>query len=289
MKRILQILCLILVSQIFNGAKCSKSPVEPETPIDAPSLVTVWIQLNQNLQSFATVTWEKSPQHDKSEFKGYFVITYIVDRSGKPVQALDSIFIPKVDSRKVILSNIEVGIRYRTDVYSVDLNNKRSKPASSIIYAGVFYGEGTIEQFRSDSTTNAGFGWEPFSGSGNQYKFIHSNFANIDLHLRVHNNLLTFFSPDFIIKNTNVRKTRFYLLPTTGQKAFEDILSLEEPSLTGVSVNKDNVYLLRTNDSIYVKLWVKDIRTVGSGVNAYQSVDFAYRLQPIVNLRVVKK
>ncbi|MGB9665206.1 MAG: hypothetical protein ACPL25_09875, partial [Ignavibacteria bacterium] len=187
--------------------------------------------------------------------------------------------------------NIQRGIRYKTYVYAVNQDNKRSIPFGTIIYAGVYYGEGMIDEFKLSGAARSGYGWTPSTGVGSQYSFGQSNYPYIDLHMRLDSmsNVLTFYSPNVKAAFPGARVTKFAVLPKTAQDGFDMVEGLEEPTLSAVSVVKDNVYLLKTQDSVYVKVWVKNIKTTGSGTDAYRTAEFEYKIQPIVNLRVVKR
>ncbi len=284
---------LISASFVFTGADCSKS-TEPETPTsqtpNPPANVYVVVDAIAGSNSFAIISWDKSPQHDNSDFKGYIVVTYVVNQLGDPQSTYDSVFIPKIESRKRTLQ-IERGVRYKSYVYAINNDGKRSVPFGTVIYAGVYYGEGQVDEFKLTGTAKSGFGWNPSTGEGTQYSFGQSNYPYIDLHLRVDSasNVLTFYSPNVKAAYPGARVTRFALVNKTAQDGFDLVEGLEEPSLAAISVVKDNVYLLKTQDSIYVKVWVKNIKTTGSGTDAYKTVEFEYKIQPITNLRVVKR
>ncbi len=282
---------LIFILSIMFWA-CKENVTEPAQPTPAPNPpanVYVTVDAVAGGESFAIISWDKSPQHDDANFKGYLVVTYRVDNLGQPISKFDSVFIPKIESRKRTLANIQRGIRYKTYVYAENQDGKRSTPFGSVIFAGVFYGTGQIDEFKATGPARSGYGWNISTGAGTQYSFGSANYPNIDLHMRLENNVLTFFSPDVKAGSPGARKTKFSLVPKTKQEGFDLVETLEEPTLSSISVVKDNVYLLKTQDSIYVKVWVKNIKTTGSGTEAYQTAEFEYKLQPIVNMRVVKR
>lgn len=292
--KVLLVLFTLALYLSFTGSDCSKS-TEPEQPQsqapNPPANVYVVVDAIAGGESFAIVSWDKSPQHDNSDFKGYLVVTYTVNQLGEPTSTIDSVFIPKIESRRRTIQNIQRFVRYKTYVYAVNNDGKRSIPFGTVIYAGVFYGEGVIDEFKLTGTAKSGYGWNPATGEGSQYSFGQSNYPNIDLHMRVDSasNVLTFYSPNVKAAYSGARITKFAVVPKTGQDGFDLVEGLEEPTLSAVSVVQNNVYLLKTQDSIYVKVWVKNIKTTGSGTDAYKSAEFEYKIQPITNLRVVKK
>lgn len=284
-------LFLFVTILAFTGSQCSSDTTEPTTPkvINPPTNVSVTVDAIAGGSSFAIIKWDKSPQHDDTDFRGYIVVTYVVNQAGEPVSTFDSTFIPKVESRQRVVQNIERGVRYKSYVYAVNIEGKKSTPFGSVIFAGVYYGEGTIDEFKSTGPAQSGYGWNPSTGEGTQYSFGQTNYPYIDLHMRTENNVLSFYSPKVKAAYPGARDTKFAIVSGTGQSAFDLVEGLEEPTLSSVSVVKDNVYLLKTQDSIYVKVWVRNIKTTGSGTDAYQTAEFEYKIQPIVNLRVVKR
>lgn len=293
-KKMLVLLCLLTLYLSFTGADCSKStqPEQPQTQApNPPANVYVTVDAVAGGESFAIVSWDKSPQHDDANFKGYIVVTYVVNQLGDPQSTFDSAFVSKIDSRKRVIQNIQRNVRYKSYVYAVNNDGKRSTPFGTVIYAGVYFGDGMIDEFKLTGTAKSGFGWNISTGVGTQYSFGQSNYPFIDLHMRVDSasNVLTFYSPNVKASNPGARVTKFSVVSKTGQDGFDLVENLEEPTLSAVSVVKDNVYLLKTQDSIYVKVWVRNIKTTGSGTDAYQTAEFEYKVQPISNLRVVKR
>jgi len=293
-KTLLSLIVAFTIYFLFTAANCSKT-TEPEQPVskapEPPANVSVVVDAIAGGDAFATVSWEKSPQHDDANFKGYIVVTYVVNQLGDPQSTFDSVFVPKIESRKRVIQNIRRGIRYKTYVYAVNQDNKRSIPFGTVIYAGVYYGEGVVDEFKLTGPARSGYGWNPATGQGAQYSFAQANYPNIDLHMRLDSasNVLTFYSPNVKAAFPGARSTKFAVVPKTAQVGFDLVEGLEEPILSAVSVVKDNVYLLKTQDSIYVKVWIKNIKTTGSGTDAFRTAEFEYKIQPIANLRVVKR
>lgn len=292
--KLVSLLVLVTIYFTLIGADCSKStaPEQPQSQApNPPANVYVVVDAVAGGESFAIISWDKSPQHDNSDFKGYIVVTYTVNQLGEALTTVDSVFVPKIESRKRTIQNIQRFVRYKSYVYAVNNDGKRSIPFGTVVYAGVYYGEGMIDEFKLTGTAKSGFGWNPSTGEGSQYSFGQANYPNIDLHMRVDSasNVLTFYSPNVKAAYPGARITRFAVVSKTGQEGFDLVEGLEEPTLAAVSVVKDNIYLLKTQDSIYVKVWVKNIKTTGSGTDAYKTAEFEYKIQPITNLRVVKK
>lgn len=288
-QKLFVLLILFTLSFCSVGSNCSTS-TEGNPPISvAPATnITVVVNAVAGGNSSAIVSWDKSADDSKTDFKGYVAITYVVNASGESQSRFDSVLILKTESRKRTLTPINRGTRYKTYVYATNNNGVLSSPISSVIYAGVYSNDdGIIDEFKETGSAKSGFGWNPSNGAGTQYLFDSTNFADIDLHLRMDGTILTFFSPKQ--KNSRARDTKFFQIPGTKQTAFDLVEGLIEPNLSAISAVKDNVYLLKTQDSIYVKVWVKNIKTTGSGIEAYQTVEFDYKVQPIVNLRVLKR
>lgn len=293
-RKLLALILAVTLYFAFTGADCAKS-TEPEQPQsqapNPPANVYVAVDAVAGGESFAIVSWDKSPQHDDSNFRGYIVVTYVVNQMGDPQSTFDSAFVSKIDSRKRVVQNIQRNVRYKSYVYAVNNDGKKSIPFGTVIYAGVYFGEGMIDEFKLTGTAKSGYGWVPSTGVGTQYSFGQSNYPFIDLHMRVDStsNILTFYSPNVKAAYTGARATKFAVVSKTGQDGFDLVEGLEEPTLSAVSVVKDNIYLLKTQDSIYVKVWVKNIKTTGSGTDAYRTAEFEYKIQPITNFRVVKR
>jgi hypothetical protein len=290
MARFFEIFLLIGFGFGFLGSDCSSVTTEPETPVTvAPAAdLTIVVNAVAGGNSFAIASWNQSTDHSKTDFKGYIIVTYEVDSVGVNISKFDSVVVLKTESRKRNIASISRFKRYKTYVYAVNNSDKLSTPISSIIYAGVFYNnDGIIDEFKDTSPAKSGYGWNPSTGVGVQYSFALANFSNIDLHMRMDGTVLTFYSPKQ--GDSRARSTKYFQVPGDKQSAFDLVEGLTEPILSKISVIKDNVYLLKTQDNIYIKLWVKNIKTTGSGVSAYQTVEFDYKVQPIVNLKVVKR
>ncbi|MBM4175074.1 MAG: hypothetical protein FJ213_02725 [Ignavibacteria bacterium] len=288
--KLFSILLLFGLSFSFLGSDCSTGTDEPVTPTTvAPATgLTIAVDAVAGGNSFAIANWNQSADHSKSDFKGYIVSTYEVNLMGENISKFDSTLVLKTESRKRTINSIARGKKYKTYVYAVNNANKLSIPIGSIIFGGVYYNnDGIIDEFKDPSPAKSGYGWDPSTGVGTQYSFASANFSNIDLHMRTDGTVLTFYSPKQ--GDSRARDTKFSQVPGDKQFAFDLIEGLTEPNLAKISAVKDNVYLLKTQDEIYIKVWVKNIKTTGSGTSAYQTVEFDYKVQPVTNFRVVKK
>ncbi len=288
-RKLLVLLILFTLSFCSIGSNCSTNTEDnPPVSVAPATNITVVVNAVAGGNSSAIVSWDKSADDSNADFNGYVAITYIVNSAGESQSRFDSVLVLKTESRKRTLTTINRGTRYKTYVYATNNNGVLSSPISSVIYAGVYYNDdGIIDEFKETGSAKSGFGWDPSSGVGTQYLFDSTHFVNIDLHLRMDGTVLTFYSPK--VKDSRARDTKISQVPGTKQAAFDLVEGLVEQNLSGIAAVKDNVYLLKTQDSIYVKLWVKNIKTTGFGTDAYQTVEFDYKVQPIVNLRVLKR
>ncbi|MDP4195945.1 MAG: hypothetical protein Q8940_12900 [Bacteroidota bacterium] len=284
----LLLLTLILMMQ-FTGCKSDNNSTGPlpTEQLAPPSNVTVSLYAASG--TGASIRWTASPDQSASDFKGYTVITNRVDSLGSTLGLQDSALIAKGDST---FHNVTLDAgrqyRYQSSVYSVRNDGSRSQAATSVIYAGVYEATSNskIDEFSSAASAKSGFGWDPFTGLGTQYSYSSSNSAMIDLHLRSTGTGLNFYSPSApAVSITNARQTKIGLIGT-GQAAFDKAENLEEPNLDNIAVAQDNVYLIKTQDNYYVKVWVKSI--VKTGNNSYNTVSFDYKIQPMKGLRVLK-
>lgn len=255
----------------------------PITELNPPS--DVRIVLTSISGTSAQVRWTGSTNEGADDFNGYDVVTREVDTAGNLGTQVDSTFLAKDLSKfhTVPLASSR-DIRYQTYVYAVRDDGRRSEPAKSIVYGGIWESSNSkIDEFSQAAAANSGFGWDPFTGLATRYAYTAGNANNIDLHLRTEGGVLSFFSPQ--AKTPGTRRT-FMAQLGTGQTAYDRTEGLVEPNLTNIGVTVDNVYLLRTQDSIYVKVWVRSIAR--EGTNTFSTVTFDSKLQPIEGLRVLK-
>ncbi|MCX8010480.1 MAG: hypothetical protein N3A61_04955, partial [Ignavibacteria bacterium] len=194
----------------------------------------------------------------------------------------------KSEPHQRMLSSISRSVRYKTYVYAFNEKGTISSPVSTPIFAGIYRNnDGIIDEYKTSVENKAGYGWAPLSGVGTQYVFNSTNLDYIDLVCRSNNNILSLYSPKTL--TPQARDTKISQVPGSKQTAFDTMEGLTEPFLSAISIVQDNVYLIKTQDSIYVKLWVKNIKTVGTAPYNYQTVEFEYKVQPIQNLLALKR
>jgi hypothetical protein len=285
-KSFLFIIALLASSFMFIGGDCGTESDPPAaSSVAAPTGVNLLVDANAGGGSFAVISWTHSADQGDADFSHYRVVTYTVDSAGTVQSTFDvQDNVPKTSTTQIV-NSISRGTRYRSYVWAVLSNGTRSDSVATRIYGGVYFNnDGSIDEFSSNGAAESGFGWDPNSGAGTQYAFTSSNFAFIDLHLRsdAGNNLLL-YSPN--VQGGN--KTTLLGLVGAGEAAF-DKTDLEEPTLTSISVAANNVYLLKTQENNYIKVWVKAVNNVVS-VPPYDNVTFDYKVQPIEGLRVVKR
>ena len=87
---------------------------------------------------------------------------------------------------------------------------------------------------------------------------------------------LKFYSP---INYLTGGKTTLYSVVDTGQAAF-DQTTLDEPTFSVVDVAANTVYLIKTQEGYYIKVWIKNISFANNVNTAY----FDYKVQPIIDL-----
>jgi hypothetical protein len=282
------VLIMFTVSFAFIGGDCSSDSEDPEpTPpgsVQPPTNLSIELDAVPGGGSYALIAWSSSTDENNANFRGYDVNTYIVDENGI-IDTIIGSYQGARSPRTYTLSSLERGVRYKTYVSAVLNDGTRSDSVATPVFGGVYYNNnGVIDEFSSNNGAESGYGWDPVTGAGNQYSYTSSNVSNIDLHLRSEDGQLKFFSPNIQSPGT---KTTLIRLIGTGDDAFDQV-NLEEPNLTSVNVNEDEVYLLKTDEGYYIKVWVKDINLVVS-VPPYNEVSFEYKVQPIEGLRILKK
>ena len=293
MKKFCIYLPVILIGVIlsFLALDCKSNSTEPVpvTELAPPTNIKIVVDATDiGGGSFASINWDQSSDEGLSDFSGYVILTDSVDANGNSMGRYDSGFVSKNDAQLYNVLSLVRGERYKSMVYSTT-GSKNSQSAESIIYSGVYLGEGLIDEFSTSSSTKSAYGWDQSTGLGIQYDYTSANSGVIDLEMRSAAGQLTFYSPDAVPSSpiSNPRTTKFSLVGT-GEGDFNKPLSsysdLTEPSSLSIGVTKDNVYLLKTQDSIYVKLWIRIV----SGAT-YQTATFRYKLQPVQNLKVLKR
>jgi hypothetical protein len=238
----------------------------------------------------AIVSWDASPDENSSDFKGYRVITLELN-SNHPATVFQEQALGK-SARSHQVNNINVLTKYQTFVIAELTDGTSSDSIKTPVYSGIFYNtNGSIDSYTSSSNSLSGYGWDVTNGEGTQYSFTQQNSKKIDLHLREESTGSLFFkSPDFLdeLNGTDYKYTKMNLLGY-GQDTFDGTTIDKPDSLfrTEAPVAKDGVYLLKTEEGNYIKIWVKDITQTGNP--AYFNVQFYYKVQPAAGLRILKK
>lgn len=280
----------LLVMAVFVAGCGDDSTDEPVdiTVLNPPSGVKVKIYSASGTS--AQVSWTESSDEGLSDFKGYVVVTNKVTAAGAKIERADSAVVLKSESNfHIVPLDPNRASYYKTVVYAITDDNKKSQSAESIIYAGVYEDiSRTIDQYSATAqSANSGFGWDASTGLGTQYAFSSTNASNIDLHLKMVGSTLTFYSPDAATNPalSGARTTKIGLVGT-GQTAYDKAENLDEPNMASIAVAVDNVYLIKTKDNIYVKVWVKKAQAESG--HTYQTVTFDFKIQPIAGFRVLK-
>ena len=284
-KLLLFSLIILLASYTFMGGDCStdndNSDIPSPTSVDAPGSLSFKVEAEAGGDSKVTFSWTASPDENVSDFKGYRIITVELDSDDNPStfqeQALDKAI------KTHAINPLQRGKRFKTFVLAELNNGTKSDSLETEIYAGIYYNtDGVIDSYVPNSSTMSGFGWNISTGAGNPYAYTQGNALLIDLHMEETREAPYFYSPK--VFGENFKLTRMKLLGS-GQSAFDET-DLPEADETILLVENGNVYLLKTQEDYYVKIWIKSIDPPVIGHN-YYTVHFDYKLQPIQGLRVL--
>ncbi len=280
---------LIILSLPFTGSDCNSSnnPPGPAGGVAAPQNVSVVINSDSTgQQSSAAISWDASPDESMSDFSGYRVVTYKLDNNNNIVSVFQNDNFPSTVHSHTV-DSIGTGTKFHTYVIARLNDGSESDSTGSLVYAGVFYRtDGTIDEYQPGDTSfiESGYGWNIQTGKGTNYLFNSSNTGMIDIILRGGvNDSLTFYSPDLFSPGTKSTK---FLTIGPGQEAF-DLTVLSEPDKDSVRVDSDYVYLIKTREGNYVKIWVKSVNYIAGSIPPYHNVLFDYKVQPIADLRVL--
>jgi len=287
----LTIILMIALTSLFYFNGCDEDTVDPLPVSDVESPTNVKVTLDAVLGGggYATVTWNSSPDESSADFRGYVVITDSVNINGNGLGRFDSAFVDKSAADLYNVTDLVRGRLFKTLVYSVNTDNELSEAAQSVVYSGVYSGTGTIDEFSTSTETQSAFGFDAATGLGTQYPYSSTNGNVIDIHVREENGQLSFYSPGAVPTNpiSPARVTQFALLGQGGDAynmAVEAYDDLTEPTSSTITIADENVYLIKTQDNIYVKIWVTEI----SGTN-FSTVEFTYKLQPVADLKILKR
>ncbi len=268
---------------IFSGcaSDTSTNPQDGTSTIAPPTNVDLLVDAIPGGSSYAIITWNGSSDWTRSDFKGYRVITYILNSSNSITGTFSNDLVSKNTNTKNILSILR-GTRYISYVRAELTNGTKSDSVATKIYGGVYANDnGVIDEYlQSNSSAKSGYGWNVSSGAGTQYALTSSNVSSIDMYMEYLGGL-KFYSPD---NKLTGGKTTLFGVVDTGQVAF-DQTTLEEPTYSVLDVVSNTVYLIKTKEGNYIKVWVREI----DFANNINTVYFDYKVQPIVDLRLVKK
>jgi hypothetical protein len=282
-------LVVLFTSYLFMGGDCS-TDTEPEpepTPdtVAPPGSISLIVDAIPGGNSYALINWTASSSENRSDFKGYRVRTVSLNASGQIISVFEEREVSKTPRSYQVLS-INRGTRYKTFLWAELNDGKKSDSLETKVYSGVYYNNnGVIDSYTSDpSNSKSGYGWNVNTGAGSQYSYTETNSGLIDINLRLLENELFFFSPDVF---NNLYKTTAFSLVGSGLQAFDET-DLLEPSGSIIKVQLDNVYLIKTHEGYYIKIWIKAINPP-SGNRNYFIVNFDYKVQPVEGLRLVKR
>ena len=282
----LLLFCLVTVftSYTFMGGDCSTNNDEnidlPVNTVAPPASFTFKLEAEPGGDSEAIFNWTASPDENNSDFEGYRIITVRLNADDEIVSVIQVQALGKTFRSHSI--SIDRGIRYKTFLLAELNDGAGSDSLETNVYAGIFYNnDGQIDSYEENSS-ESGFGWDVTTGSGTQYPYTEGNADKIDLHIRELGNDPYFFSPDGL--NENFKLTRMKNIGS-GQSAFDET-DLPEADETFLIVNLGDVYLVKTQEEYYAKIWIKSI-TSPDDSQSYYTVQFEYKLQPIRGLRVL--
>jgi hypothetical protein len=297
-KALSSVLAIFFLIFSLTGGDCGKQTTGPSAvkTVAAPQNVSVVLgatpldsAVTQN--SYAIVSWGASTDENNPDFRGYRIITVELNSSNQVKLNLEEKALDK-SVKSYTVNDIQPMKRYKTMVVAELTDGTRSDSVQTPVYGGVYYNNnGSIDSYNSSGNSQSGYGWDISTGEGTQYSYIQANSKKIDLHMREESTGALFFkSPDFLdeLLGTSYKYTKLDLIGY-GQEAFDETIISKPDSLfrTEAPVSKDGVYLLKTQEGNYIKIWVKDIQQTGSPV--YSNVKFYYKVQPITGLRILKR
>ena len=277
------VIVVFLLSYLFIGGECSTNSDDPEPlpqPVAPPTDLSLNIGANTGGgESFARISWTASIDEDKNDFRGYRITTYALNSSNEvsyifEVRAINS------SVTNYTVNSIGRNVKYKSLIHAELTDGTQSAFLETPIYAGIFYNNNGSINSHIDNNSLSCYGWDTQSGNGNQYLYIEGNSNLIDLHLRETSGTLFFYAPDFF--ENNFRSSKINLVGL-GQNAFDET-DLQEPDKTGIAISDESVYLLKTQEGNYIKIWIREIDEVQG---QYFNVKFEYKVQPIQGLRIL--
>ena len=283
---LLSVLMSLIISYTFMGGDCNKDNNDDITApttntVSPPGSFTFNVDAVAGGDASVTFNWTASPDANKSNFKGYRIITAEVDSNGNVTSVLQEV--SRIKNLTYSIDPLDRGRRYKTYLCSELEDGTLSDSLETEIYAAVFYNtDGVIDSYVQNSSTLSGFGWNISTGAGTPYSYTQGNAALIDLHLEETHSAPYFYTPNAF--DDNFKLTRMKLVGS-GKTGFDET-NLPEADVTILSVEYDNVYLLRTQDDYYIKIWIKSVEPPGL-TQDYYTIHFDYKVQPIKGLRVL--
>ena len=281
----------------LTAGDCGKQTTGPVTveKVAAPQNIKVVLRAtpldsSAAANSFAVISWAASPDENNTDFRGYRIITVELNSSNQVKLNLEEKALDK-SVKSYTVNDIQPMKRYKTFIVAELTSGTKSDSIQTPVYAGIYYStNGSIDSYTSSGNSQSGYGWDVSNGVGTQYTFNQANSKKIDLHLREESTGELFFkSPDFLDGIVEIYKYTRMVLIGFGQETFDETLISKPDSLfrTEAPVSKDGVYLLKTQEGNYIKIWVKNYEQTGSP--AYFNVKFYYKVQPITGLRILKR
>ena len=278
-------LVVLVLSYLFMGGDCSTDNNKEVPPlinsVAAPGSFTFKVDAIAGGDSKVIFSWTASSDENDSDFKGYRIITVELDSNEH-----ESVYQEQALSKTIrthVIDPLERSKRFKTFLLAELNNGTKSDSLETDIYAGVFYNtDGEIDSYVDNSSSMSGFGWNVLTGVGTQYPYTQSNANKIDLHIRELGSDPYFFSPSGL--DQGFKLTRIKNIGS-GQSAFDET-DLPEADETFLALNLGDVYLVKTQEEYYVKVWIKNI-TPPNAIQNYYTITFDYKLQPIQGLRIL--
>jgi len=276
----------LITSYTFMGGDCSTNNNNEITPpptntLEPPASFTFNVDAVAGGDASVTFNWTASPDANNSDFKGYRIITAEVDSNGSITSILQEV--SRIKNLTYSIDPLERGRRYKTYLCAELEDGTLSDTLETEIYAAVFYNtDGVIDSYVPNSSTMSGFGWDVLTGVGTPYSYTQGNASSIDLHMEETRDAPYFYSPK--VFGDSFKLTRMKLIGS-GQSGFDKV-DLQEADETILPAENDNVYLLRTQENYYIKIWIKSVEPPSLNHDHY-TIHFDYKVQPIRGLRVL--
>lgn len=275
---------LFVASYTFIGGDCSTNDNNISAPINtvaAPASFSFKLVAEPGGDSEAIFNWTASPDENNTDFEGYRIITVRLNEDNEVISVIQVQALSKTSRSHSI--SIDRGTRYKTFLLAELNDGAGSDSLETNVYGGIFYNNGSqIDSYKENSSSESGFGWNVTTGTGTQYPYTEGNADKIDIHIRELGDEPYFFSPNGL--DENYKLTRIKNIGS-GQEAFDET-DLPEADETFLIVNLGDIYLVKTQEEYYAKIWIKSI-TPPDDNQSYYTVQFEYKLQPIRGLRVL--